>query len=45
MNVSYAKDLMVGNVAGTVKEAVALVRELYKEFSTPEVADPAKESL
>lgn len=45
MMVSYAKDLMVGNVAGTVREAVDIMKELLREMAKPDVANPAKESL
>ena len=33
MKVSYAKDLIIGNAAGTPKEAVAIVNDLIKEFT------------
>lgn len=32
MATSYAKDLMIGNVAGTVAEAVTIVRDIYDGF-------------
>lgn len=35
MKVSYAKDLLIGNTAGTAEEAVALVEDLITGFTQP----------
>lgn len=35
MMVSYGKDLMVGNVAGTVDEAVAIMQEMLAKMAKP----------
>jgi hypothetical protein len=45
MMVSYAKDLMVGNVAGTVDEAVSIMKEILEKMAKPVVRETVKEGV